>query len=297
MKRIFKWLAIALAAVAGIVLLAAAGMMLATDMRMTKTYTVEPQPLTITADPAVIESGRHLAEVYCTRCHGENLAGGPFFAMENLGYVDAPNLTSGAGGVGAAYSDLDWVRAIRHGVRPNGNPLFIMPSADFQYFSDDDLGLLIAYLESLPAVDNQTRERSFTPLARILYTAGAFGNLLPAERIDHAAANHLTAPPVGPTAEYGAYIVSLSGCRTCHGQDLAGGKDSDPEAPPAPSLARGSALSGWREADFVRLMRQGTTPGGRQVSNFMPWQALGRLSDEELRALWMYLQSLSAHTS
>jgi cytochrome c553 len=189
------------------------------------------------------------------------------------------------------------VRAIRHGVRPDGKPLFIMPSADFQYFSDADLSALIAYLERVPAIDNQTRARSFTPLARILYTAGAFGNLLPAERIDHAAASRLPAPQVGPAVEYGAYIVALSGCRTCHGQDMAGGKDSDPAAPPAPNLTPGGELSGWSEADFVKLMRQGTTPGGRQLSSFMPWQALGHLHDEELHALWLYLQSLPAQTS
>lgn len=41
-------------------------------------------------------------------------------------------------------------------------------------------------------------------------------------------------------------------------------------------------------------MRQGATPGGRQLSSYMPWKTLGRLHDEELRALWLYLQSLPA---
>ncbi len=297
MKRFLKWPAIVAGAVIGIVLLAAAGMMLSTDIRLGKTYTVEPQPLTVAAGPAAIERGRHLAAVYCASCHGEDLAGEPFFADDSIGYVDTPNLTAGAGGVGAAYDVADWVRAIRHGVGPDGKPLFIMPATDFQYFSDTDLSALVAYLEQAPAVDAPRRGRSFTPLARILYAAGAFGDQIPAERIDHTVARSPEAPPPGPTAEYGAYIVTLAGCRACHGPDLAGGKDPDPTAPPAPDLTRGGELAGWREEDFVTSMRQGRTPGGRQLSDFMPWKTLGLLSDEELRAVWLYLQAQPASAS
>jgi hypothetical protein len=39
-------------------------------------------------------------------------------------------------------------------------------------------------------------------------------------------------------------------------------------------------------------MRNGQTPSGRQLSEEMPWQYYGQMSDEELSALWMYLQSL-----
>ncbi|MFN8466298.1 MAG: cytochrome c [Caldilineaceae bacterium] len=150
MKSILKWTASGLAVAAGAALLAALGMMLATDMRLAKSSTVEVRQPAVSSDPVAIEKGRHLAEVYCTRCHGEQLEGGPFFADASLGLVDAPNLTRGSGGVGAAYGDGDWVRAIRHGIRPGGKPLFIMPSGDFQHFGDGDLAALIAYLKSVP---------------------------------------------------------------------------------------------------------------------------------------------------
>ena len=298
MKRILKWTGFGVAIAAGAALLAAVGMLLATDMRLAQRYTVEAPQLPAGSDPAAIEQGRHLAEVYCTRCHGEQLAGGPFFADPGLGLVDAPNLTRGSGGVGAAYTGGDWVLAIRHGIRPDGKPLFIMPSGDFQHFGDGDLVALIAYLKRLPPVDNQTRAREFTPLARVLYTAGAFGSLIPAEWIDHAAveqpAQRPPAPEAGPTAEYGAYIAALGGCRTCHGADLGGGRDSDPQAPPAPNLTPGGELRGWQEADFIKAMREGKTPAGRLLSDFMPWRALGRLRDAELRGLWRYLQGVPA---
>lgn len=61
--------------------------------------------------------------------------------------------------------------------------------------------------------------------------------------------------------------------------------DPDPQAPPAPDLTPSGELRGWQEADFFKAMRAGTTPTGRPISDFMPWRALGRLHDEELRAL------------
>jgi hypothetical protein len=39
-------------------------------------------------------------------------------------------------------------------------------------------------------------------------------------------------------------------------------------------------------------MRTGTTPSGRQLSDFMPSRSLAKMTDEELQALWRYLQSL-----
>ena len=71
--------------------------------------------------------------------------------------LNAPNLTRGAGGVAAGYSDdAAWVRAIRHGLNPQGRALVIMPSEVFYFLSDEDLGALVAYVKSLPPV-----ERSF----------------------------------------------------------------------------------------------------------------------------------------
>lgn len=39
-------------------------------------------------------------------------------------------------------------------------------------------------------------------------------------------------------------------------------------------------------------MRAGATPAGRGIGAFMPWRALGRLADDELAALWRYLQAV-----
>jgi hypothetical protein len=76
----------------------------------------------------------------------------------------APNITSGPGGATAAYTDADWNRTIRHGVKPNGNPLFVMPREDFARLTDADTVAIIAYAKSLPPVAGAPMETN-VPLA------------------------------------------------------------------------------------------------------------------------------------
>jgi mono/diheme cytochrome c family protein len=90
--------------------------------------------------------------------------------------------------------------------------------------------------------------------------------------------------------------VKTGECRTCHGEELTSGKDPDPNAPPAPNLTPGGELAGWSEADFLKAMRTGIAPGGRQLSKYMPWVFIGQMTDDELKATWLYLQSLPAVT-
>ena len=216
--------------------------------------------------------------------------GGPLFEDEALGVVDAPNLTTGRGGIGARYQDSDWVRAIRHGVRLDGTSVFIMPSNEFYYLNDADLGSLIAYLTTVPAVDRDTRPRAFTPLAKLLYAVGAFDNLLYAETITHDV--RPAAPPAGVTVAYGDYLAHAHGCAACHGANFAGHQPSEPGAPFAPNLTPGGELGTWSEADFVTALRTGQTPSGRMLDEAMPWRSLGHLTDAELKAIWLYLQGL-----
>lgn len=290
-----KWLKrIGIALLAVVVLIAAvlAFMIGSTTRRMTRTYDIDPAPLTVTiadADPAV---GAHWAEMHCETCHGADLGGGPFFDDPSLGYVDAPNLTAGRGGVGATNTDDDWVRAIRHGVRHDGRSVFIMPSNDFYYLSDADLAGIIAYVKSVPPVDRETRDPNFKPFAKLLYAVGAFGDLLYAETIDHDV--RPPAPPVGVTTAYGDYLVNAHGCRSCHGAELTGMQPAEPGAPFAPNLTPGGDLADWTQADFFTTLRTGVTPTGHQLSESMPWQGLGKMTDDEMSAVWLCLESLPA---
>lgn len=290
MRTLLKWTGIVVGAIALLLLLAAAGMMISTDLRFNRTYAIAAEVVAVPDDAASLEVGRRWAEIHCQSCHGPDLGGGSFFDDDALGVVDAPNLTSGRGGIGAHYRDTDWVRALRHGVRLDGTSVFIMPSNEFYYLSDADLGSIIAYLQTVPAVDRETRPRALTPFAKLLYAVGAFDNLLYAETIPHDA--RPTSPVVGVSVAYGDYLAHAHGCAACHGDTFTGHQPSEPGAPFAPNLTRGGELGVWSEADFVAALRTGQTPSGRVLGDAMPWRSLGQLSDAEIEAIWLYLQSL-----
>jgi mono/diheme cytochrome c family protein len=292
MRKALKWTGIALGVLVGLVVLIVAGILVSTGMRLNRTYDVQPETITIPTDAAAIERGRNRTNIYCTGCHGEDLSGAVIFDDPSLGLIQASNLTSGQGGVGGAYGDADWVLAIRHGVGADGKPLLIMPAGDFYYFSDGDLGEIIAYAKSVPPVDSETTAYTLTPMARILIAMGAFGDVLNAETIDHTGPRP-AAPAPGVTLAYGEYLVNTAGCRTCHGVELSGGDPSDPESPPGPNLTPGGELGFWAEADFINTLRTGVTPAGRHLNpEFMPWDSIAKLTDNELKAIWLFLQSL-----
>lgn len=242
-------------------------------------------------DPQAIERGQHFATIFlCIRCHTENLGGKIFYEVPGMLSVPTPNLTSGAGGVGSLYTDQDWVRAIRHGVRRDGKALFIMESKAFYYISDKDLGELIAYVKSVPPVDNQFPERSVPFLGRLMLGVGMFPPF-PADQINHTTPAP-PAPAPGETVAYGQYLSHI--CTECHGENLKGAPFGPPgKEVPTPNLAPGGELGSWSKEDFITTMRTGVTPKGHQLNQEMPWMYFGQMTNDELSAVWMYLQSLS----
>ncbi|HKJ27889.1 MAG TPA: c-type cytochrome, partial [Anaerolineales bacterium] len=256
------------------------------------TYAVTPEPLTLPTDEAALALGEKWADTLCTNCHREDYGGQELIDDESIGlYIASPNLTSGKGGIGESYTDADWVLALRHGIRPDGTPLLAMPSNAFYYMSDEDLGALIAYLETVPPVDNTLHESYLTPTSYILTSLGVFHTFIAAEVIEHDVRPPTPLP--GVTEEYGLYLVRVGDCANCHGEKLAGGESPVPGSPPSPNLTPGGAIAFWSDEEFITTMRTGDTPYGRQLdSEFMPWKEYQNLSDEDLQAILLYLQSL-----
>ncbi|MDO8366093.1 MAG: c-type cytochrome [Saprospiraceae bacterium] len=289
MKKILKWIGGILA----LLLLVFAGtafyLRSTAQNRLAKKYDVQPKAMVIPSDSASVAAGEKWAAALCSNCHGENMAGTEFFSTPDLGFIHAPNLTPGD--VCKSYSDLDWDRAIRHGVGKDGNPLLIMPSKDYQYMSDEHAGQIIAYLKTLPAVAQTWESPKTTFLCDVLFQIGAFGNALNAETIDHAKPSHY-APVRGATAAYGDYLVKISGCRSCHGPQLNGGKDPNPEAPMGPNLSPGGNLPSWGAEGFLITMHTGITPLGKELNNkFMPWKEIGKFDEDQLQAIYAYLMA------
>lgn len=296
MKRILKWIGVVLGSLAGLILLAALGLYAKTRIQFGKTYDVQVESIVIPTDTESIEHGKHLAFVLCAECHSADLGGTPnWINLPGLAVVSPPNLTPGKGSVTTGFSDEDWVRVLQHGVRPDGYSVFVMRSLDYQYLSDDDFGDILAYVKTAPSVDrddeNITGNYHLTFLGNIAYGAGAFGNLLSATRINQNRPAFFPRP--GVTIEYGEYLVNINGCRGCHGAQLAGGQPGDPNSVLAPNLTPGGELIAWTEADFIRALRTGIVLSGHELNpKFIPWKFKGTMTDDELKAIFLYLQSL-----
>lgn len=284
MPRWLRWIGFALLGLLGMVGLALAVVYVVTSGRMSRIYRLPDAGVRAARDTAALARGRHLVEVLgkCAGCHGADYGGNVLSDNVPFGRLAAANLTSGRGGI-SDYSDADLERAIRHGVARGGRPLIFMPAEAFSVLSDRDLAALIGYLRALPPVDRTAPPPRIGPLPRVLYLVGNFP-LLAAESMDHSARR--TDPDPADTLEYGRYLATVGGCRSCHGMSLKG--DANPDAP---AIDR-ERLTAWTEADFFRALREGRRPDGSVIDpEKMPWVRSGQMTDDEIRAVWRYLRS------
>ena len=290
MKRVMKWLGIAVVGLATIVIVGLAVIYAISSRRMGKVAAFSTSPLVIPTDSASITSGHHFVQAIgkCASCHGDDLAGRVVFDDPVMGRLYATNLTRGRGGIGATYTDSDYVRAIRHGVGRNNRPLLVMPTDAFYYMNDRDLANTIAYVKSILAVDAVLPAKNVGPLARTLYITTDFP-LVPSQKVDQRRARPLDVPR-GSTREYGDYLATTGACKSCHLQDLSGGVPIGKNLLSANLTPTG--IGKWTEADFRKALRDGIRPDGRILSAVMPWPYTRFMTDEEIHALWLYVHSL-----
>lgn len=320
MNKFLKWAGIVLAVLVGLLAIGLGVIYFQTEARLNKVYDIPPESVAVPTDAASIARGKHIYQFRgCQACHGgtdeydplllqsqadgslphniedmDRLQGNVYMDDPAVGQVVASNLTSGQGGVADKYTDETWVRAIRHGIRHDGTPLLFMPSTEFYYLSDEDLGAVIAYLKSVPPVDNTLPASQVSMTGRILMALVPAITFMPAEIIPHDAPRPV-APEAAVTPEYGEYLTQS--CKVCHGLGMSGGKiPAMPSSwPPAPNLTwgNGSALPRWTESDFITAMRTGKRPQGQPInSTYMPWTSFRYMDDLELKAVWAYLQAL-----
>lgn len=260
------------------------------ESALAQTIVVNDPPLVFAGDEAEAARGAHLYGVLgCVECHGATGEGKPVFDAGPVGRVVGSNLTPAA--LGGRYSADELAAAIRHGVGAGGRPLRFMPADDFKLLSDADTAAVVRHLQALPPSDNAPGATELGPIGRMLYLLGKL-NWVPAEHIDHTPRVR-TAPDPGPTAQYGAYLAQV--CTGCHGNDLAGQRipGTPPEIPPARNLTlHANGLQEWTEADFIRAIRQGKRPDGRELHGIMPWRVYAAMTDDELRAIWRHLSAL-----
>ena len=240
--------------------------------------------------PDLVARGERFAAM-CATCHsatGKVPLAGQDFGKDGppVGRLYASNLTP-AGEI-KDWSDGEVIRAIREGIHKSGRPLIIMPSEIFRHLSDPDVQAIVAYLRSQPAVPPGTPPTRLNVLAALFVGSGMFPTAAQAPITGPVAA-----PPDDASADYGQYLVSVLGCRACHGENLTGGRPGGPGPPPGPDLT--AIVPRWTEEEFVRTLRTGVDPYRHAMSKDMPWEAVSTFAgDDDLKAIYAYLRELRA---
>ena len=239
--------------------------------------------------------GKHLVEARygCNACHGANMGGGMMMNDPPVAVIKGPNITGGRGGVVAGYTTADWDRIVRHGVLRDGSQA-VMPSEDYFAMSDHELSDIVAYIRSLPAVDEEVAKPTFGPIGKVLLALGKYP--LSAERLqDHKRAHLVEPPAAADTPAFGAHLSAT--CLGCHRGNLAGGpmQFGPPDWPPASNLtSHESGLGAWSFEDFDKALTQGVSRDGRPLRDPMTHVIPGTraMSLTERKAIWTYLRGL-----
>ncbi|MBK8539176.1 MAG: c-type cytochrome [Ardenticatenia bacterium] len=291
-----RWFLRILGGLVVVLALAALSVYVLSERRLARTYKVPQDEVAIPTDEEGIARGAYLATSIsnCRDCHGKDLSGGIMVDDGALGRISAPNLTTGEGGIGEHLENDDLVRAIRYGVAADGTALKIMPADDFNSLSDEDLGAIIAYVRSVPPVDELQPSFVLRPLGRTLVALGQL-EIFPVERIDLAAPRPKTLKPE-VSKVYGKYLAQIAGCTGCHGPGLSGGQipGAPPDFPQAANLTPSGDVGDWRFQDFLSTIRSGKNPKGHSLAEEMPWRNFAGMSDQELRAIWLFVASVPA---
>jgi mono/diheme cytochrome c family protein len=288
-NRVLKWAGLVVATLFALACIGAVGVTLVGFYRINFPPNRRASTdLRVAGTPDQVARGARFAE-YCALCHspdgrtplvGSNFArGGP-----PMGTLWASNLTP-AGEI-ANWSDGEVIRAIREGVHKTGRALIIMPSEIFRHLSDADAEAIVAYLRSQPAVAPNTPPTKLNVLVAFFVGLG----LAPT-----SAQPPITRPVVAPdesdSVEHGKYLVSILGCRRCHGENFTGGQGGPPGTPPAPNLR--VILTKWNADDFVRTFRTGVDPYKHTLAEGMPSKAIAAFaSDADLKAMYVYIHGL-----
>jgi hypothetical protein len=264
------------------------------DASLDKVYGVALPAIARSTNAAIIARGDHLAHSVAgcalDACHGRDLSGGQITAMGPLGTLAAPNITPA--NLGAAYSDGELARLIKHGIKKDGRSVRFMPVQDIAWLPDSDVTALVSYVRTVAPSDKPNEATVVGPLGKILDRQDKFVWDV-ARHIDHARVESVPAP--APTAAYGAFVARL--CSGCHGEHFSGGPL--PGAPakfavPLNLTPHATGLRDWSFEDFRHTMTTGIRKNGKPLDALMPVDGWRNFDESEMRGLWEYLRTLPA---
>jgi mono/diheme cytochrome c family protein len=215
------------------------------------------------------------------------------------GSFPAKNITpAGIGG----WTDGEIYRAITSGIDKNGEPLFpIMPYPNFAKMDKEDIYSIIAYIRTLPSIQNDVPEHNPAfPMNIIMRT-------IPGPP------DHQPIPERSNTIAYGKYMVTAAGCGDCHtpsdkgepipGKEFAGGVEFNV----GPFINTTSNLTPDMETgigkmtrdDFIKRFKACATPEYKNIAwkegefqTIMPWTLISQMSESDLGSIYDYLRTV-----
>ena len=242
----------------------------------------------------------------CLGCHTEThkdavpYAGGRALKTP-FGTFYGPNITphpqAGIGG----WSQADFDRALRQGIRPDGAHYFpAFPYPSFTRINDADLRDLWAYLRTLQASPRPSRPHDLGILYRWRFLVFGWKGLF------FTPATFQPDPGENALVNRGAYLVQALGhCGECHtprnglggpkrGRDLAGAKLGEETAAPNITPTR---LKKYGDAELKDILQSGLFPDGDVMGETMGEvvrNTTSQLAAQDLDALIAYLRSRPA---
>lgn len=305
LKKILKWTVLSLLTLVVVVIALI-------YVRQSKTYDAPYPDLHASTDSTIISRGNYLVNgpAHCSHCHNpvenwDRIAAGEEVPLEGgfvfnlpIGTIITPNLTPHATGIGK-WSDPEIARALRYGVGADGRALLdMMP---FHNTSDEDIIAILSYLRQQPAIEKVTPPNDWNAMGKAIYAfvmepVGPEGGEVP------------KSVKADTTAKYGEYLANyVANCRGCHtnrdlktgayvGEYYAGGFAMPSSTTPGiicvtPNLTphEGTGrIASWSQDQFIKRMRAGRIIPGSE----MPWEPFQKFSDNDLKAIYAYLQTL-----
>lgn len=278
---------------------------------------VGPAPIvTIQPTTTQIEHGRYLANhvAGCMDCHstrdftklkgpviaGTEGKGGEGFLREAgfPGNYYAPNLTPTHLG---NWTDGEVYRAITTGVSRDEHALFpVMPYKQYAQMAPDDIKAIIAYLRSLPPIENSV------PASESDFPMNFIINTLPAR------SEGGKRPIPTDRVAYGQYLTTFAACAECHTK-----RDDQGDPVPGMNFAGGNAfqmptgtvysanitptklgIGLWTRDTFIARFKayatQTAQPDVRngEPNSLMPWTMYAHMTEQDLGAIYDYLRTL-----
>jgi len=280
---------------------------------------VGPAPeLKVELTEARIQRGEYLANAVaaCMDCHsgrdwskfagpllpGTLGAGGEVFNQEFgfPGVFYSKNITP----YGLSnWTDGEVLRAITSGVSKNGEALFpVMPHASYGKLDKEDIYSIIAYLRTLKPIKKDI------PASQPDFPMNFIINTIP------KTATFAPIPDKKDQVQYGEYLFTAAACKECHtkqdkgvpleGMELAGGFEFKM---PGGGVLRSSnitphmetGIGEWSQQAFVNRFKSYTDSNyipavvaKGKYNTVMPWMMYGKMSEEDLAAIYTYLATV-----